>query len=171
MWDTIGELWIQSCIAITFPYVILCLLIPVARKLLVIYECPTDRVTALLEMSIFCVRAGFEIQTASYAFEHILQSLFDKLFLCIQCILRHITWQLQVMCGRSEYQMTAMLYETSFEWFRVALVIQLESYGLRHTSVVLWYDNVCVYRKPVYTSIFGTQLHLTTKFMYLLTAY
>ena len=56
-------------------------------------------------------------------------------------------------------------------WFRVALGIQLESYGSRHVWVVLRYDIVCVYCKCAYTVLFGTQLRLTTKLMYLMTAY
>ena len=56
-------------------------------------------------------------------------------------------------------------------WFRVTLGIKLESYGPRHASVVLCYDIVCVYCKFVYTSLFGTQLSLTTKLTYVMTAY
>ena len=35
----------------------------------------------------------------------------------------------------------------------------------------LIYDIVCIYCKSVYTSLFGTQLHLTTKLTYLMNAY
>ena len=44
-------------------------------------------------------------------------------------------------------------------------------HGPRHASVVLWYDIVCVYCKLVHTSLFGTQLRLTTKLMHLMTVY
>ena len=51
-----------------------------------------------------------------------------------------ITWKLQVIRARSNsvYQTTALLSETFFVWFRVALEIRLESYGPRHASVVHW---------------------------------
>ena len=57
--------------------------------------------------------------------------------------------------------------------FRFAQEIQQESYGPTHASVILWYDIVivCVYCKPVYTSLFGMQLYLTTKLTYLMSAY
>ena len=38
-------------------------------------------------------------------------------------------------------------------WFRVALEIQLESYGPRHASVVLWYDILCAYTASLYNML------------------
>ena len=67
--------------------------------------------------------------------------------------------------------MTALLLETFFAWFRVAIKIRVESYDPRHASVVLRYNIVCVYCKPVYTLLFGTQLRLTTKLAHHMTAY
>ena len=117
--------------------------------------------TALLSgMSIFSVRARCKIRIAIYTFR-------------IYSVLRHITWKLQVVCGHSAYWMTAILSDTFYVWFRVALGIRLESYiySPRHASVVLWYDIVCVYCKSIYTSLFDTTLRLTIKLTYLMTAY
>ena len=69
------------------------------------------------------------------------------------------------------YQMTALVSETIFMWFKVAWEIRLESYGPRHPLVVLWYNIVCVNCNPIYTSVFGAQLHLTTKLTYRMTPY
>ena len=72
------------------------------------------------------------------------QALSDKPF-CVYNVLRHKTWKLQVICWHSAYQTTSLLLETFFVLFRFALQIQLESYGPRHTSVVLWYTTLCAY--------------------------
>ena len=98
------------------------------------------------------------------------RSPFSTSHSCVYSVLRHITWKLQFICGRSAYRTTAILSESFFMWFRVALEIQLESYSSRHASVVLWNNIVCIYCKPTYTSLFGTQLGLT-KLTYLMTAY
>ena len=127
--------------------------------------------TALLsEFSIFCVRAEGKIWMARYASKHASQSLPISHF-CVYSALRNLTWKLQVICGSLAYWTMAILSETFFEWFRVELEIQLESYGPRQASVVFWYDIVRVYCKSVYTSLFDTQLRLTTKFPHLMTAY
>ena len=170
MQDTIGKLWIQICITTTFQYNILCVLTLLTWKVQVICGRSTYQKTALLlEIAIFCVRAECEIGTS----KHASQSLCDKPFLHIQCTYsRHITWKLQVIYGRSAYRMTAILSETFFVWFRVALEIRLKSYGPRHTLVLLWYDIVCMYTASLYIHYyFGTQLHLTTKLTYIMTAY
>ena len=85
MRDTIGELWIQTRIATTFGYNILCIFNTlVTRKLQVVCGHFTYRTTALLsEMYIFCVRARFEIRMAIYSSKHGLESLFDKPFVRI----------------------------------------------------------------------------------------
>ena len=83
--NAIGELWIQTSIETTSRYIVLSVLTLVTRKVQVVYGRSIYRMTALLsEMSIFCVRAGFEIQMANYASKHASQSLSDKLFLSIQ---------------------------------------------------------------------------------------
>ena len=64
-----------------------------------------------------------------------------------------------------------MLSETLFVWFRIALEIQLDSYGPRHVSVILSYDIVCIHCWSIYILLFGTQLHLATKLTYLMSAY
>ena len=127
--------------------------------------------TALLsEMSIICIRAGCEVRMARYAFKHSSQSLSNGYF-CVYSVFRHITWKLQVIRTCLAYRTTAVLSETLFVWLRFAIEIWLESYGPRHASVILWYSIVCVYCKPVYTSLFGAQLRLTTELTYLMTAY
>ena len=63
----------------------------------------------------------------------------------VYSVLRHITWNLQIICGSLAYSTSAILLETFFAGFRVALEINLVSYSLRHASVVLWYDIVSVY--------------------------
>ena len=144
---------------------ILCVLTLVTRKLQVICRRSTYRMTALLSgMSIVCVKAGCKMQ-------NIYHSLFPISHFRVYSVLRHITWKLQVICGRSANRTTAILSETFFVWFRVAIEIWLESCGSRHASVVLWCDIVCVYCKPMYTLLFGTQLRLTTKLTDLMTAY
>ena len=87
------------------------------------------------------------------------------------CVLTRITWKLQVIYGHSTYWMTTLLSETFHVCVRVAWEIGLESYSTRHASVVLWYNIVCVYCKPVHSSLFVAQLRMTTKPMYLMTAY
>ena len=89
------------------------------------------------------------------------------------CVLTNITWKLQVIhvYGHSAYRTTTLLSKTFLVYARVAWGIQLESYGTRHTSVVLWYNIFCVYCKPVHSSLFVVQLRMTTKSTYLITAY
>ena len=162
MRDTIGKLCIQTRNATTFQYNILCVLTLVTQKLQVVCWSSRYRMTAvLMEMSIFCVRGGCKILTVRYASKCSPQFLPISHF-CVPSVLRRITWKLKVICGSLVYLTTSMLSKTLFVWFRVALEIQLESYGPRHVSVVLWYDVVCVYCKSIHTSLFGTQLRLTT---------
>ena len=85
--------------------------------------------------------------------------------------LLHICCIVRQKYGRSAYQMTALVSETFFVWFRVAWEVKLESYGPRHASVILWYNILCICCKLVHTSLFGVQLCITTKLMYLMTAY
>ena len=118
MWDTIGELWTQTHIATTFQYNSLCVLTLVTPKLQVACGHSTYPTTVLLpEMSIFCVRAGCEIWLTSYASKHTSESLSDKSFVHIQLCLRHITWKLHVIRGRSAYWTTPILLDTFFVWF------------------------------------------------------
>ena len=143
----------------------LCVLRRITQKLRVIYGCSTYWTTALLsEMFIFCVRVGCVIQLVSYGSKHASQSLYHKPF--VRTVLQRITWKLQVIYGCSAYQMTVLLSETFLVWFRVAWEIRLESYGFRHSLVILWYNIVCVYHKPIHTSLFGVQLRMTTKLIY-----
>ena len=79
------------------------------------------------------------------------RSVFPISYLClITCII----WKLQVVYVCSTYQKTALLSETFLVWFRVSWEIRLESYGSRHASVILWYNIVCLYCKPVHALLF-----------------
>ena len=174
MWDTIGELWIQTRNATAFRVTIVCVLTLVTQKVQVVCWCSTYPMTALLwEMFIFYVRGGCKIlMAARYASKCASQTLSYKPF-CVFSALRHITWKLQAICGSIAYCITSILSETFIVWFRVIPEIQLESYDPRQALVVLRYIQHCarVYCKSVYTSLFGTQLCLTTKLTYLMTAY
>ena len=108
------------------------------RKLYISNECST------IGDSFFLVSYGSKHSSQFFPISHL-------------CILTHITWQQQVIYRHSAYRMTSLLSNTFLVWFRVAREIQMESYGPRHASVVLWYKLVCVYCKPIYTSLFGAQ--------------
>ena len=52
------------------------------------------------------------------------------------------------------------------------LLIQLESYGLIHKNVSLWYNIVCLYSRLVHTLLFGVKLRMTKNSLTLcITAY
>ena len=86
----------------TLRYVVLCVLTLVTRKLQVVCRRSTYRRTALLsQMSIYCVRAGFEIQMASYASKHASKSLSDKPLLHIQCSCVYIPFLFLYFSGPS----------------------------------------------------------------------
>ena len=139
-------------------------------KLQVVHGRSTCQTTALLfEMPIFWVRVAWELQWQVMVPKWNAHcSLFPISHLCI---LTFIPWKLQVSYGRSAYQITALLLKTFLVWFRVAWEIWSERYGPKHISVILWYNIVCVYCKPIYTSLIGLQLHLTPNLTYLVTAY
>ena len=81
-----------------------------------------------------CLFSGSELH-ARYDWQVMSSSMYCSLFLIHHlCILRCITWKLQVVHGHSTYWMTALLLETFLVWFRVAWEIQLESCGPRHAS-------------------------------------
>ena len=84
--------------------------------------------------------------------------LFDMPFVRIlPCIL--VTWKLQDIhvYGHFAYQMTAVISETFLVYFRVAWVIELESYHPRYISR-LFSDAImsCIYCKLVYTVYIAT---------------
>ena len=148
-----------------FRYNTMCLITLITWKLQVVYGCSTYWTTALqLEMSIFCVRTECEIWLVSYGSKHALQSVSDKPFVCTYM---H-NLKLQVIHGCSAYQTTALLFETFFVWFRVASEILLDSYGPRHTSVVLWYKIVCILQARKLASLYihryliCNYIHMTT---------
>ena len=117
--------------------------------------CSAYQTTALLlEMSIFCVGARYEIQLASYGSKHASQPLFDNQFLPTythnlksnNCSLYY--WR-HSLCGlelheRSNWEAMASDMHWSFSDITVSLYIY---------------------------SLFGAQLQMITKITYLMTAY
>ena len=147
-----------------FPIRHLCVLALVTRKLQDVYKrctCTYWMTAVLSEIPIFCVRAGCKIWFVSYMYSSKHSSQFFPINYL--CVLTRITWKLQVIYGCSARWMTALLLDTFLVWFRVAREIQMESYGSRHISVVLWDKLVCVYCKPICTSLFGAQLCMTVE--------
>ena len=82
--------------------------------------------------------------------------LSDKQFVCCMYKLKTIgyiwTFRLSSDCSTIGHILV---------WFSFVTDIQLESYDSKHTSVFLWYKLVCVYCKPIYTSLFGAQMCMT----------
>ena len=120
-------------------------------------------------MSIFCIRAGCEIQLVSYGSKNVSQSLLVKPLVCTYT--HNLKTSGHRVYGWSAYPTTAILSKMLFMWFRVALEIQLESYNPRCASAFLWYNIVGIYCKTVHASLFGVQSRITTKLTYLMTAY
>ena len=174
MWNMIGKLWTQTPIATTFWYDILCVLTLVTWKLQVVCRAlyMLNDCSAIRDVYFLC-SSWRHIRLTSYASKHTSHSLSGKPFVHT-LVLRHIIWKPQVISGHSAHRMTAILAETFFVWFRVALEIWLESYVPRYASV--FSDaTLCVYTcvcklVHVYTSLFGAQLHLRTKLTYFMTA-
>ena len=80
MQDTMGKLSIQTWNSTTFQYSIMCILTLAIPTLQVIYGHSTyQKAALLLEISIFCVRAGCEIWMASHPSKHTSQSVWAAL--------------------------------------------------------------------------------------------
>ena len=147
----------------------LCMLTLVTWKLQVAYGCCTYRMTAWVsEMSIFAlkldVRYDWRVMAPSTCC-----SFFSISHLCV---LTHITWKLQVIFGRSAYQMIALLSETFLAWFTVAREFNWRATAPEtHQSFSDATLCVYIYCKPVHISLFNAQLHRIAKLMYLMTAY
>ena len=81
------------------------------------------------------------------------------------CVLTHITRKLQVMYGRSAYQMTVLLSETFLVWFRVAREIQLlKNYIYRELQPQTHIGHslmqiVCILQAHIYIAIWQTTTH------------
>ena len=125
----------------------------------------------LSKMSIFCVTAGLKIQMARYICKHASQSLFHKPFLRIHVYsaLRHITW---------DHTWKFSILNDCYSIRDILCVVQSctgdPTGELRSETRIghsLIYDIVCIYCTSVYTSLFGSQLCLTTKLAYLVTAW
>ena len=119
----------------SFLNTILCVLTCTTWKLKVVLHSVYWMTAVLLEISIFCIRAGCELRLVGYGSKHSLHFLSDNTSLYRNNL--KTTGHIH-MCGYSAYRMTPLLLETFFEWYRVAWEIWLEGYGLRHASVVLW---------------------------------
>ena len=94
-----------------------------------------------------------------YGSKHASQSLSNKPFV------HTYTDYLKTTChiyGCSAYQTTVILFETFLVRLRAAWEIYLKMYGPRHASVVLLYNIVCLYCKPVHIAC-GVQQLMTTK--------
>ena len=100
----IGQLWLQTHIAVSFWYTILCLLTRISRQLGRIWTFYIYGTTSLLwEMSIFGVRAVYEIRLASYGSNHALLFLSDVIFVRTSTHNYMCNWELQVEYARSAY--------------------------------------------------------------------
>ena len=118
-----------------------------------------------------CPSSVLELDT-SYDWQVMAPNTHHSLFLINPlCILTRTTWKLQVVLQTFYILNDCYTIRDILVWYRVGWEIQLESYGPRHASVILWYNSVCVYCKPIHASLFGAQLHMTTKLTYLMTAY
>ena len=138
--DTIGELRVQTRNANTFRYNILCVLTcthnsKTTGRMLTFHisnDCSTigDVYFSGLDLDARYEWWGTPPKTHC--------SLFPISHFCMYNAIRHITWKLQVIS-------TTILSEKFFVCFRLALEIQLESYGSKHEAVVLWYMTLYAY--------------------------
>ena len=140
----INELRHQTHITVSFWYTIRCALECISQKLQVAYgrstciyisnNCTTMIGQLWLEMRITVLK--WNAHHSLFPINHL-------------CILTCIAWKLQVVhvYEYSAHWTTALLSKTFLVWLRVAWEIQLESYGPRHASVLLWYTIVehCVH--------------------------
>ena len=156
---TISKLWIQTHIATSFWYNILCILTLITWKLQVVHGCSTYRMTDILsEMSIFFIKLN-----ARYNWWVMIPNMHRSLFLISHlCVLTHIhvTWKLQVTYRRSAYWMTALLLKTFLVCYGVAWEIWLESYDPRYILIILWYKIVmCILQTHTYITIWCATMH------------
>ena len=162
----ISELWIQTCITASFWYDILFILKLITCKLQVAFGCSTYQMTALLsEMSIFCVRAGYEIQFASYASKHAMQCLSDKPAVRTYMDNLKTTGHILTFCISNDCCTIGDIPCVIYSCMRD---LTGELRGPKHASVVLWYNIACVYSKLMYTLLFADNY---AKFTYLMTVY
>ena len=140
MWDTIGELWLQTRITVSFRHNVLCLRTLITRKLHAEYEDSTYRTTAQLsEMSISWVRAVCKIRLASYGSKYPSQSLCNTPFVCTYTLNSKTTSRTRTFCISKD---CSTIGDISCVVYGVAWEIRLETYGHRHASVVLRYNVV-----------------------------
>ena len=172
MWDTTGELWIQTRITASFWYDILCILTTRNSKAtgcIWMFYISNEYLQSEMPISVLELDARYELWVMIPNMHHSLCPINHL------CIVTCIMWKLEVICGRSAYRTTAILSETFFVRFRFAWEIWLESYGLTHASDILWYHIVCIYCKPictVYIAIWCASIQcMTTELTYLITAY
>ena len=115
----IGELWIQTCIATTLRYVVLCVLTLVTQKLYRLYAKVLH-----IEWQLYYWRCLFSVLELDARYKwwvthpNMQHSLFQMSNFCIYSVLRQLVWKLHVTRGRSAYRTTALLLETFSEWFQ-----------------------------------------------------
>ena len=127
-----------------------------------IHERSTYRTTAIhSEISIFWVRAVCEIWSASYGSKHASQPLPIRNFVRIythNLKTRGRIWAFYILndystMGDIYYLGQTWMWDTTGElWLqtRIAELDELESYGPRFTSVVLWCNLMCVYTASLF---------------------
>ena len=119
-------------IMVVFLYTILCITTCTTRKLMVVQGHFTYQTIAVQsEISILFVRAVCKIWSASYKYKHASQPLPDTAF-CGYLTL--VTQKLQFVCGRSTYQMTALLSEMYIFCVRAGCETWMVSYASKHAS-------------------------------------
>ena len=160
MWETIGELWIQTRITTTFQYYILCILTLTTQKLQVLLRSSISRMSAVLSVKSISVLELY----ARYDWWIMATNTHCSLFpISHWCLFTCISQKLQIIYGTSAYWMTVLLLKTFLEWLRIAQEVRLDSYSPRNVSIVLWYSIVCVHCKAIHTSWFSTQLPIASK--------
>ena len=131
MQTKISESWLQTRIAISFWYTIF------VRTY--IHNSKTTGCIRTFYLSNNCSTIGDDFSRlelyARYDWRVMTSNMHHSLFLiCHLCVLLHITWKLQVVCGHSAYQMTALLPNTFLVCFRVAWETRLAKYSPWHAS-------------------------------------
>ena len=152
MWDKIGELWFQTRIITSFWYNILCVLTLITQKRQVIHCIWMFHISSAWLLCYWrCLFPVLELDVR-YDWWAITPNMHHSPFSISNLyILTRITWKLQVIYEHSAYWTTPLLLKTFLVCIRVAWRIQLESYSTRHASVVLWYNILWVYCKPVHS--------------------
>ena len=140
-----------------FPTWHLCVITLVTRKLYVVYEhCSYWMNVLISKISIFRIKAGCEIRLVNYGSKHSSQFFpISHLY-----VFTRITWQLRLYMDVQHIEWL-LYYHTHF---LCGLSCKRDpSEKLRPQTCIdrSLIQLVCVYCKPVFTSLFGTQLLMT----------